>query len=67
MMCISMAVVSRSPPDYIAASKSIGVSPGPVVTQNFTTLPMFNKVTFLYDIDMNVFNTGLGQWSYEHG
>ena len=51
-MCISMAVVARSPPDYIAAGKSLGVSPGPVVTQRFTSLPLDDKVMFFYGIDM---------------
>ena len=51
-MCISMAVVTRSPPDYIAAGKSLGVSPGPVVTQKFTSLPLDDKVMFFYGIDM---------------
>ena len=66
-MCISMAIVSRSQPDYDAASKSLGVSPGPVVTQTFTSLPLFDKVMFFCGIDMNVLNKGSGQWNYEHG
>ncbi|KAF8722745.1 hypothetical protein AX14_009564 [Amanita brunnescens Koide BX004] len=44
MMCISMVIVSRSPPDYAAASQSLGVNPGPVVTQTFASLPLFDKV-----------------------
>jgi hypothetical protein len=62
-----MVIVSRSPPDYAAASQSLGVNPGPVVTQTFASLPLFDKVIFHYGIDMNIFNGGLGQWRHEHG
>ena len=67
IMCISMAAVTRSPPDYIAAQKSFGVNPGPVVTQSFTSLPIFDEVMFFYGVDMNIFITGSGHWSHEHG
>ncbi|KAF8678538.1 hypothetical protein AX14_004692, partial [Amanita brunnescens Koide BX004] len=44
VMSITMAVVSRSPPNYSAARKSLGVSPGPVVTSSFTHLSFYSKV-----------------------
>ena len=47
-MCITMAVVTRSPPNYFAAKKSLGVSPGPVVAESFTHLSFYSKVIFLY-------------------
>ena len=47
MICITIAVVARSPPNYAAARKSLGVEPGPVVTVNFTNLSLYSKVGFL--------------------
>ena len=52
VMSITMAVVSRSPPNYSAARKSLGVSPGPVVTSSFTHLSFYSKVIFLYCLYM---------------
>ncbi|KAF8638119.1 hypothetical protein AX17_002439 [Amanita inopinata Kibby_2008] len=40
----SMAFVAHSPPNFGAAMKSLGVSPGPVVTAKFVSLPLFSKV-----------------------
>jgi hypothetical protein len=53
VMCITMAVVPHSPPNYSAAQKSLGVSPGPVVTESFTHLPLSSKVIFLYTVYVN--------------
>ena len=50
IMCITMAVVSHSPPNYSAAKKSLGVSPGPVVTESFTHLSLYSKVIFHYTL-----------------
>ncbi|KAF8722744.1 hypothetical protein AX14_009563 [Amanita brunnescens Koide BX004] len=44
IMCMTMVVVSRSPPNYSAARKSLGVSPGPVITGSFTNLSFYSKV-----------------------
>ncbi|KJA17946.1 hypothetical protein HYPSUDRAFT_45793 [Hypholoma sublateritium FD-334 SS-4] len=41
---ISMGFVAHSPPNFAAAQQSLGVMPGPVVTQKFTHLPLFSKV-----------------------
>ena len=65
-MCITMAVVPHTPPNYSAAKKSLGVSPGPVVTESFTHLPFSAKVIFIYNAWDNV-DVDLGQWSYEYG
>ncbi|CAA7271203.1 unnamed protein product [Cyclocybe aegerita] len=40
----SMGFVAHSPPNVAAAMQSLGVSPGPVQTQLFGTLPLFKKV-----------------------
>ena len=47
MTCITLAVVSHTPPNYAAAKLSLGVNPGPVVTESFTNRPLYAKVTFL--------------------
>ena len=54
IMCISMVAVTRSLPDYAAAQVSLGVSPGPVVTEIITRLPLYAKVAtfFLYRVDV---------------
>lgn len=41
---ISMGFVAHSPPNFAAAQQSLGVMPGPVITQKFTHLPLFSKV-----------------------
>ncbi|KAF8631468.1 hypothetical protein AX15_002382 [Amanita polypyramis BW_CC] len=41
---ISMGFVAHSPPNYDAAEKSLGVDPGPVITQAFVNLPLYSKV-----------------------
>jgi len=40
----SMGFVAHSPPNFAAALTSLGVPQGPVVTKQFTTLPLFSKV-----------------------
>lgn len=54
MTCMTMVVVTYSPPNYAAAKMSLGINPGPVVTKNFTNLSLYAKVTFPYDVDMNI-------------
>lgn len=39
-----MGFVAHSPPNFAAAQQSLGVMPGPVITQKFTHLPLFSKV-----------------------
>lgn len=41
---LSMGFVAHSPPNYSAALHSLGVPQGPVVTQSFTQIPLYNKV-----------------------
>ncbi|KAF8803159.1 amino acid transporter-like protein [Phlegmacium glaucopus] len=41
---VSMGFIAHSTPNFAAAQKSLGVSPGPVVTKAFTKLPLFTKV-----------------------
>ncbi|KAF8325343.1 transmembrane amino acid transporter [Amanita rubescens] len=41
---ISMGFVAHSPPNYTAAQTSLGVSPGPVETQKFVSLPLYSKI-----------------------
>lgn len=41
---ISMGVVAHSPPNYKAALQSLGVPQGPVVTERFGSLPLYNRV-----------------------
>lgn len=40
-----MGFVAHSPPNFEAAQKSLGVQPGPVMTQRSATLPLFLQVT----------------------
>ena len=40
-----MGFIAHGTPDFDAAQKSLGVSPGPVVTAAFTNLPLFAKVS----------------------
>jgi len=40
----SMGFVAHSPPNYAAAQTSLGVPFGPVTTELFSTLPLFNRV-----------------------
>lgn len=47
IMCIAMAVVPHTPPNYAAAKKSLGISPGPIVTESFSRLSFNSKVIFL--------------------
>ena len=54
LVSVTMAVVSRSPPNYTAAKMSLGVNSGPVVTESFTSLPLYSKVIFLYGANMNI-------------
>ena len=42
---VSMGFIAHSSPNFDAAQKSLGVSPGPVVTAAFTSLPLFTKVS----------------------
>ena len=44
LIFISMGFVAHSPPNYAAAKQSLGVDPGPVVTQAFVNLPLYSKV-----------------------
>ncbi|KAF8677801.1 hypothetical protein AX14_004793 [Amanita brunnescens Koide BX004] len=44
MTCMTMVVVTYSPPNYAAAKMSLGINPGPVVTKNFTNLSLYAKV-----------------------
>ena len=41
----SMGFVAHSPPNFLAAQTSLGVSPGPIVTQLFASVPLFNQVS----------------------
>ncbi len=41
---VSMGFIAHSTPNFEAAQKSLGVSPGPVVTAAFTQLPLFTQV-----------------------
>lgn len=65
---VSMGFIAHSTPNFEAAQKSLGVSPGPIKTVAFTTLPLFTKVSrstnwFLhYSIISN-----LDQWYHEYG
>jgi hypothetical protein len=54
MICITIAVMAHSPPNYAAAKKSLGVEPGPVVTVNFTNLSLYSKVAFFRVMEMNI-------------
>nr|GAT43606.1 predicted protein [Mycena chlorophos] len=40
----AMGFVSHSPPNFSAAQSSLGVSPGPVVTEKFAKVPLFDQV-----------------------
>lgn len=40
-----MGFVAHSPPNYAAAQQSLGVSPGPVITQNFVSQPLYYRVS----------------------
>jgi hypothetical protein len=40
-----MAFVAYSTPNYDAALTSLGVSPAPVVTQMFASLPLYYRVS----------------------
>lgn len=40
-----MGFVAHSPPNFEAAKKSLGVDPGPVMTQKSASLPLFLQVT----------------------
>jgi hypothetical protein len=42
---VSMGFIAHSTPNFEAAQKSLGVSPGAVVTAAFTSLPLFTKVS----------------------
>ncbi|KAF8163825.1 transmembrane amino acid transporter protein-domain-containing protein [Crassisporium funariophilum] len=41
---VSMGFISHSEPNFAAAFTSLGVPAGPVVTEKFTSLPLFSKV-----------------------
>ncbi|KAF9439890.1 hypothetical protein P691DRAFT_780179, partial [Macrolepiota fuliginosa MF-IS2] len=45
IICTSMGFVAHSPPNFEAARKSLGVEPGPVLTQKSATLPLPLQVT----------------------
>ncbi|KXN81080.1 N amino acid transport system protein [Leucoagaricus sp. SymC.cos] len=45
LIAVSMGFVAHSPPNFEAAQKSLGVKPGPVVTQKTASLPLFLQVT----------------------
>jgi hypothetical protein len=40
-----MGFVAHSPPNFLAAQSSLGVPPGPIVTELFAHLPLFNQVS----------------------
>lgn len=40
-----MGFVAHSPPNFLAAQTSLGVPPGPIVTELFAHLPLFNQVS----------------------
>ena len=40
-----MGFIAHSTPNFEAAQKSLGVSPGPIVTAAFTSAPLFTKVS----------------------
>jgi hypothetical protein len=63
-----MGFIAHSTPNFEAAQKSLGVSPGPVMTAAFTSLPLFAKVSrsiiqFLYHLII----LNLDQWYHEYG
>jgi len=39
-----MGFIAHTPPNYAAAQSSLGVPFGPVKTQNFVTLPLYEKI-----------------------
>ena len=41
----SMGFVAHSPPNFAAAQTSLGVPPGPIVTELFAHLPLFSQVS----------------------
>ncbi|KAK2461346.1 hypothetical protein APHAL10511_006631 [Amanita phalloides] len=41
---ISMGFVAHSPPNYAAAKQALGVNQGPVLTEKFVTLPLYNRI-----------------------
>ena len=43
----SMGFVAHSPPNFLAAQTSLGVPPGPIVTELFAHLPLFSQVSSL--------------------
>ncbi|KAG6857370.1 hypothetical protein H0H87_004730 [Tephrocybe sp. NHM501043] len=47
---ISMGVVAHSPANFEAASRAFGIEPGPVVTEAFVSLPLFNKAYVFLDL-----------------
>ncbi|PPR06113.1 hypothetical protein CVT24_004213 [Panaeolus cyanescens] len=44
LIFMSMGFISHSPPNFAAAQSSLGVEPGPVTTQAFGKLELFQKV-----------------------
>jgi hypothetical protein len=40
-----MGFVAHSPPNFLAAEKSLGVPFGPIVTELFANLPLFSQVS----------------------
>ena len=43
----SMGFIAHSAPNFSAAQTSLGVPPGPVITQLFASLPLFSQVSRL--------------------
>ncbi|KAK2467304.1 hypothetical protein APHAL10511_000539 [Amanita phalloides] len=39
-----MGAIAHSAPNYPAVQRSLGINPGPVITQNFVSLPLYLKV-----------------------
>ena len=40
-----MGFVAHSPPNFAAAQSSLGVGPGPIMTELFASLPLFSQVS----------------------
>ena len=49
----SMGFVAHSPPNYAAAQTSLGVPFGPVTTELFSSLPLFNRVSWFNRIKLD--------------
>jgi hypothetical protein len=62
-----MGFVAYSTPNYDAALTSSGVSPGPVVTQMFASLPLYYRVSLCIVSSFGEVHRHIGQRHDEFG